>query len=196
MTSKTVSQLTPEGYYTGQTTADESPLEPGVWLMPAGAVDMAAPSVPAGMRARLVDGDWQFEPAPTPDPQSTPTPPTLPDLIQTTHALIDAWRDQEENAAIVFTHAGRTWDGGLKVRTRLQPVIALPALPSGFFWTDAENNDVPMDVLDIVELNAAHEQAIVTRGFEIHIRQRQMKTEVSALTTAEAVAAYTIGWPA
>ena len=40
---KQVVQLDDNGYYNGQTYADRSPLEPGVWLIPAGCVDTTPP---------------------------------------------------------------------------------------------------------------------------------------------------------
>lgn len=43
MITKPVSQLDPAGHFMGLTTADESPLELGVWLMPAGTVDAVPP---------------------------------------------------------------------------------------------------------------------------------------------------------
>lgn len=126
----------------------------------------------------------------------TPPPgPSLADLIERKRAEIEEWRDTQEHAGIVFEHAGREWDGGLKVRTRLQPVIALPALPEGFFWTDHANDDVPMTLADVQALNTAHEVAIVMRGFAIHSRQRVMKEDVAALTDPAAVVAYTVSWP-
>lgn len=107
---------------------------------------------------------------------------------------ISAWRDAQEQGAITFTHAGRTWDGGLAVRTRLKPVAGLPALPPGFFWTDAHDNDVPLTVAEVQALDAAHEQALIERGWAIHARQRAMKAEIEALDAA-GLAAYVIGWP-
>lgn len=59
-----VSQLDLDGWYAGPVVADESPLEPGVYLIPGGAVDMPPPDVPAGQRARPVDGEWVFETTP------------------------------------------------------------------------------------------------------------------------------------
>lgn len=41
--NKQVVQLDDNGYYNGQTSADRSPLEPGVWLIPAGCVDTTPP---------------------------------------------------------------------------------------------------------------------------------------------------------
>ena len=97
------------------------------------------------------------------------------------HARIESWRDAQERAPIVFEHAGHTWDGGLQTRQRLQPVVALDALPDGFFWTDANNTDVPVSLAELQALNAAHETAIVLRGFEIHAAQRAMKSALESM---------------
>ena len=97
------------------------------------------------------------------------------------HARIESWRDAQERAPIVFEHAGHAWDGGLQARQRLQPVVALEALPDDFFWTDADNNDVPVSLADLRALNAAHEAAIVLRGFEIHAAQRAMKSALESM---------------
>lgn len=101
------------------------------------------------------------------------------------HARIESWRDAQERAPILFEHAGHTWDGGLATRQRLQPVVALAALPDGFFWTDADNNDVPVSLAELHALNAAHETAIVLRGFEIHAVQRAMKSSLESLDLTE-----------
>lgn len=123
-----------------------------------------------------------------------PPPPTLDTLREQHRAEINAWRDQQEMAGIVFEHAGRQWDGGLRVRSRLSPVVSLPELPEGFFWTDADNNDVPVIQSELVALNAAHEAAITTQGFRIHARQREMKQEIEGMNRAE-LEAFQPGWP-
>ncbi len=43
MTQKLVSQLDGSGFFVALTVADESPLEPGVWLMPARTVSALPP---------------------------------------------------------------------------------------------------------------------------------------------------------
>lgn len=128
-------------------------------------------------------------------PEEMPEPPSLESVREGVIAKINAWRDAQEQAQVVFEWGGRQWDGGLRVRTRLQPVVALPELPPGFFWTDYGNEDVPVTVADIGALNAAHEAALIAQGWAIHVRQREMKTEVELLATAAEVLAYPVGWP-
>ena len=70
---KQVIQLDASGYFTNVTTADESPLEPGVFLIPGGCIEATIPTIPEGQRAKW-DGAWVFEdipqPEPTPEPES------------------------------------------------------------------------------------------------------------------------------
>ena len=48
MKTKTVCQLNDAGYFVGVVTADESPLEPGVFLIPAGCIEVPPPAGDAG----------------------------------------------------------------------------------------------------------------------------------------------------
>jgi hypothetical protein len=49
------------GEFTGETISDESPLEPGVWLMPAFSTDVTPPDFQQGM-ARVWNGQsWEFK---------------------------------------------------------------------------------------------------------------------------------------
>ncbi|ELJ4794733.1 DUF4376 domain-containing protein, partial [Salmonella enterica] len=66
--------------------------------------------------------------------------------------------------------------------------------PSGFFWTDADNIDVPMTADELTALEAAMQQNMVVQGFRIHERQRRMKEEVDKLTDYDAVRNYTVDW--
>ena len=104
-------------------------------------------------------------------------------------AAIHAWRDEQEQARIVFDCHGRQWDGGLSVRSRLQPVLKVAqqagALPEGFFWTDAGNQDVPLTLAELEQLDVAHEAALVAQGWRIHMHQRAMKMGVEALDEAQ-----------
>lgn len=62
--------------------ADRSPLEEGVWLIPADATDIAPPKIPVGMQAVWEGDKWRTEniPAPTPAPQ--PPEPTEADKLR------------------------------------------------------------------------------------------------------------------
>ncbi len=71
--SKTVYQTNHAGLYTGTTVADPSPLEPGVFLMPAGTVETPPPeSWPEDKWPRWNGAAWQL--IPRPQMQAEPTP--------------------------------------------------------------------------------------------------------------------------
>lgn len=131
------------------------------------------------------------------------TPFTVtPEMIQSAkdakHAEINNWRDTQESGSIIFTLNGHRWDCGKASQTRLAPVVAVAksgALPPGFFWTDADNIDVPMTADELTALEAAMQQNMVLQGFKIHERQRQMKEEVDKLTDYKVLQDYVPGWP-
>ncbi|ECX5959760.1 DUF4376 domain-containing protein [Salmonella enterica subsp. enterica serovar Newport] len=131
------------------------------------------------------------------------TPFTVtPEMIQSAkdqkHAEINAWRDAQEDGSIIFTLNNHKWDCGKASQTRLAPVVAVAksgALPPDFFWTDADNIDVPMTTDELTALEAAMQQNMVLQGFRIHERQRQMKEDVDKLTDYKAIQQYTVGWP-
>jgi hypothetical protein len=64
---KQVIQLDENGYFAGITVADESPLEPGVFLIPAGAIEAHIPVIPEGKLAKW-NGEWVFEDIVVPEP--------------------------------------------------------------------------------------------------------------------------------
>ncbi|HFF1543746.1 TPA: DUF4376 domain-containing protein, partial [Escherichia coli] len=110
---------------------------------------------------------------------------------------INAWRNAMEAANYTFEHNGRKWDYGKSTQTRLEPSVAAAKagkLPEAFFWTDAENNDVPVTAEELIALSEAAEQAMFTKGMEIHVRQRTMKKELEKLTSADEILAYRVGW--
>lgn len=128
----------------------------------------------------------------------TVTPEMLTAAKQAKHAEINAWRDAQENGNILFTLNGHKWDCGKSSQARLAPVVAVArtgALPPGFFWTDADNIDVPVTADELTALEAAMQQNMVLQGFKIHERQRQMKEDVDALTDYNAIQQYVADWP-
>ncbi|ECO5718605.1 DUF4376 domain-containing protein, partial [Salmonella enterica] len=126
---------------------------------------------------------------------------TVPEFIlaaarQKKRAEINAWRDAQENGSVIFTLNGHRWDCGKASQTRLSPVVAVAKsgmLPPGFFWTDADNIDVPMTTDELTALEAAMQQNMVLQGFKIHERQRQMKEEVDKFTDYKAIKDYVVG---
>ncbi len=59
MTIKIVFQVDERGVYVGEASADESPLEPGVWLIPAGCVTVAPPKAPPGKVCQWDGAQWR-----------------------------------------------------------------------------------------------------------------------------------------
>jgi len=76
-----VYQTDSNGYFSGIVQADESPLEPGVWLLPGGAVDEVPPQCGAGEIARWYMGGWQIESLPK-NPDAPPPEPETPEEIK------------------------------------------------------------------------------------------------------------------
>ncbi|EOH9010019.1 DUF4376 domain-containing protein [Citrobacter freundii] len=114
------------------------------------------------------------------------------------HNEISRWRDVQESSNIIFELDGHRWDGGKTSQERLAPVIAAAnagMLPEGFFWTDADNHDIPVNTELLQQLEEAMVQAMVIQGFKIHARQRQMKGEVSALHDLDSIINYRVSWP-
>lgn len=122
--SKTVSQLDAAGYFVGLVDCDESPEEPGVYLIPGGCIDVAAPVVPTGQRARWVAGAWTFE-ADTAPAATDPPPQTL-----------DEWRASASVSR--FQARAALLNAGLldSVQTKMSDP-ATPAL-ARLAWTDAQ----------------------------------------------------------
>ncbi|EAT5876629.1 DUF4376 domain-containing protein [Salmonella enterica] len=118
-------------------------------------------------------------------------------LIQK-HAEINDWRNIQENMNYVFRFNNHNWDYGKATQERLSLSVQMAKqnkLPDGFIWTDADNNDVPMTAGELLNLSDTIDQAMFTKGLQIHMRQRQMKEEVDKLTDYKAIKDYAVGWP-
>ncbi|EAQ6105667.1 DUF4376 domain-containing protein [Salmonella enterica] len=123
--------------------------------------------------------------------------PDIKDARSRRYAEINAWRDQQENGSTTFDWNGHKWDAGKASQDRLAPVLVVAKagqLPDGFFWTDASNEDVPVTVDDLLAIDAGMTQVMVTQGFKIHERQRQMKKDISELTKVSDILNYPVGW--
>ena len=81
------------GLYLGASAADQSPLEPGVFLIPAQATPVKPPSARDGFLRRFVNGTWEeqyLEPVPEVAPPIEPEAPTdtLPQVVSRAQGLI------------------------------------------------------------------------------------------------------------
>lgn len=187
-----------DGYYAGTTEVPVNPVtgKPFAINEAVATLDPLPTYAPEVERVRRINGVWVIEsiPAPEPEPEAAPEPPeeevpeipehipTIEDLRHEALESVNVWRLREEQKDIVFDFDGSEWDGGLTTRQRLQPVLSLPELPDGFFWTDHHNNDVPVTAETLQQLNAASEAALVAEGFRIHVAQRQMKAAIATMT--------------
>lgn len=62
MSTRAVYQCDADGVYVGIATSYESPLEPGVFPLPAGCVEQAPPEPAAQQVAQMIDGVWELVP--------------------------------------------------------------------------------------------------------------------------------------
>lgn len=122
---------------------------------------------------------------------------TVEDALTQKTAEINAWRNMQEQGNVIFEAEGYRWDASLTSRTRIESAMAMVTsgtLPEGFFWTSADNEDIPATAELLTTIYEGMQQALVTQGFKIHERQRQMKQEVGQLTTVTEIEAYEVGW--
>lgn len=82
-----------DGIYLGDSAADPSPLEPGVFLIPANATGTKPPSFKDGYLRRFVNGIWEeqyIEPIPEVVTPIEPEPPTntVPQVVSKAQGLI------------------------------------------------------------------------------------------------------------
>ena len=99
-----VYQTNTNGIFVGATEADESPLEPGVFLIPGGCVEQEPPALAEGEQARWIDGAWLVEPVPPPPEPETPEEPPV-DAIEAFRRAIQGHIDQ--------TAQSRSYDTGI-----------------------------------------------------------------------------------
>lgn len=100
-----VYQTRDDGVFVGLAEADESPLEPGVFLLPAGCIAVEPPSFSAGQLARWGGSGWVIEDVPEPEPEPGPEPepePTEPPPL-TKLAKATLWRRCTDEEAEILS---------------------------------------------------------------------------------------------
>ncbi|EDI8720429.1 phage tail protein [Salmonella enterica] len=112
---------------------------------------------------------------------------------------INLWRDRQEDGSVVFEWNDHNWDANKASQERLSSILALSdtaSMPAGFYWTDADNNDVSVTRDDLNAIYANMTAVMVAQGWKIHERQREMKKEVDELSRVNDILNYSVGWPA
>jgi hypothetical protein len=187
----TVYQLDANGHFAGTTVADESPRQPGVYLMPAGCVTLAPPEHKAGTNRKYADGKWSYDPIiGYGDPAPMPAEPTLADIKAAKNAQINAWRASAD--ATVFEYAGKLFGCDAASRAAIndvaQHIALLGTFPDGFagVWKASDNALVPMTEPDEF---AALYAALAAAGAANFNRAQVLKAELAAAETPDAVAA-------
>ncbi|EFH1598712.1 DUF4376 domain-containing protein, partial [Escherichia coli] len=107
-----------------------------------------------------------------------------------------AWRTEQEAQPFTFEWNGRTWNAGPDSMARLYPMVMAAKSDTArdvMAWGDADNQQVKLSMPELEELAAAMAQAQVDRNDEIYRRQREMKEQLSLLTTLNEVRAFTPG---
>ena len=145
-----------EGFYVGECDADESPLEPGVYLIPARATEVKPPKLKDGHQIKMVDGEWMNVPTPV---EVVPEPVVRTDaeivranirtlMFQIAKAngfdnMLDAvsFKDDDDETLSVIATKLYKWRSKVLVAMRTADVAALAAMSEEEFkvyWTKGE----------------------------------------------------------
>ena len=113
----------------------------------------------------------------------------VPDAIRLEGKIaeINQWRDRERESGFV-EYKGKRYDRDSLARDNILGVLTAGVMPVPF-WTTYDNEDEPSTLEDLQQIYGL----IIEAGGQIHARQRQMKSEVAALTCA-AISNYVVGW--
>ncbi|EPY2358328.1 DUF4376 domain-containing protein [Citrobacter freundii] len=111
-------------------------------------------------------------------------------------AEINDWRIRQESFTVYFEWNGHRWDANdiSKERLDISLKAATGGLPDNFFWTDADNNDVPVTLEQLKELEMRMTQTLFDRKFSIHEHQRVMKKDILEMSDPELIKNYQVGW--
>jgi hypothetical protein len=166
------------GRLIGEYLAQESPLEPGVFIAPTHSTDIEPPQTTEGMSAIFADGKWDAVViVSAPDPEMT--------MARRKELKLD-WVHTERDIrcttdVIVY---GRPWQADLRSQDLLNKavVLALAGAPLPTAWRDSNNSDMPITSV---------EQLVVIGGAMAHQtelayhRSWELKAAIWAATSEE-----------
>lgn len=160
-------------------------------INPDGLSVVELPATTANRRADI-SGRWGF------DGENVTDLMTVEKARRVKRDEINRWRDNQEGSSAVFEWNGHRWDASKASQERLSSILVLTRsanLPAGFYWTDADNNDVSVTPDDLVSINENMTATMVAQSWKIHERLRDMKKEVDGLIRVNEILNYKVGWP-
>jgi len=116
-----------DGVFVGTTTADQDPLDSTNWLIPAGCVETAPPTIADSQLAKWNGAEWVVETIPVvePDPEPEPLSPA-----QTVRAKRNQLLVESDSMAL----ADRITDDWRTYRQSLRDVPAQAGFPDNITW--------------------------------------------------------------
>tara|TARA_R110000796_G_scaffold170773_1_gene287710 strand:+ start:404 stop:793 length:390 start_codon:yes stop_codon:yes gene_type:complete len=116
-----------DGVFVGITVADQDPLDDTNWLIPAGCVETAPPTVDDSQFAKWDGAKWDVEDTPIVEPEPEPEP-IAPEV------LVRAERDSRLAASDTMALADRITDAWRTYRQALRNVPAQAGFPTDVTW--------------------------------------------------------------
>ena len=155
---KIVYQAAHDGRFAGEVVADESPLEPGVYLIPAGCVEVAPPETAEGFFARWSDGEWIVEAIPEPEPEPEPEP-VDPGPATEQKVRFEAGRRIAALGAGYTPEERETWPVQV---SEAKAIMADATAPAPLLSAIATARGVPIEAMAQVVLTKAQQLAAAT----------------------------------
>jgi len=115
------------GVYVGVTTADQDPLDSTNWLIPAGCVKIAPPTITNKQFAKWDGAKWSVENIPVVEPDPEPKPLSEAETVR-------AKRDALLAASDTMALADRITDAWKIYRQALRDVPGQSGFPSNVTW--------------------------------------------------------------
>lgn len=197
------------GFYTGESIAQESPREPGVFIVPVLSTDIK-PVISANFWPKFVDGAWtnvadwrgtvfntetglpviHDELGSLPSTVTTVPKPEgfwywtgnewMEDIAAAKDAQIKIIESAYSSAISAnIDYMSATFDAGDATQLLLVKVLSSGSVPSGFFWQDINNNQVAMTFTQLKGFSSA----MVVRGQIAFIKLQDLKNQIRAITS-------------
>jgi len=196
------------GEYKGIYEAQESPLEPGVYISPVNSTGVAPPALSANQAAVFANGAWSVVPdyrgqtwydqttgaaagitaLGQPAQNLAASPPASLQLSQAQTAQAAVLNNAYNNAIQQpVAYMGTAFQADAASQGTLnKALVALNGqVPSGFYWVDANNNQVAMTFAQLQGLAAA----MMAQGWAAFQHLQAQKAAVRAAATLAAVQA-------